>query len=332
VPSTTSTSIVEKKEEIITISSGSTVGSNEDVKTAAVVSEDDVSTEDEDEFFPPSDEEEEKARDRLALLKLKKKTQQTSRPPPIPKVNGQVTIPKGSSPPSPPPSPNKVKELPLPRIEITPPRKESPPPPSSSPKVNSPRDISPEVNNKAPLVEVHGGQSKSLKNASEEGFLEEFFANSRLHLISSHKKQIQNKIGRLRQQRSSQHEFPLFTEFSRSLTSDPQRSQEDVQDSSLTSSQKVLMHIDLDCFFVSVGLLSRPHLIGLPVVVTHSTKGSADSKADIASASYEARSRGVRNGMWVGEAKTLCPELNVIPYDFKEYKRISELFFMTVAK
>ena len=34
------------------------------------------------------------------------------------------------------------------------------------------------------------------------------------------------------------------------------------------------MHIDMDCFFVSVGLRSHPHLRGLPVAVTHSKGGT----------------------------------------------------------
>jgi len=91
------------------------------------------------------------------------------------------------------------------------------------------------------------------------------------------------------------------------------------------------MHIDLDCFFVSVGLLSRPHLRGKATVVTHSTGKEVNSKSDIASASYEARKFGIRNGMWVSSAKELYPNLEVIPYDFDEYRRISELFFDTVA-
>ncbi len=92
------------------------------------------------------------------------------------------------------------------------------------------------------------------------------------------------------------------------------------------------MHIDLDCFFVSVGLLSRPHLRGKPIVVTHSTGKTDNSKSDIASASYEARKFGVANGMWVSEAKKLCPDLLVVPYDFDEYRRVSNTFFETVAK
>lgn len=93
----------------------------------------------------------------------------------------------------------------------------------------------------------------------------------------------------------------------------------------------ILFHVDLDCFFASVGLLSRPHLRGKPIVVTHSSSKTQDSHSDIACASYEARKKGVKNGMWVGQAKSLCPELEVIPYDFEEYRRISKLFYETIV-
>lgn len=92
------------------------------------------------------------------------------------------------------------------------------------------------------------------------------------------------------------------------------------------------MHVDLDCFFASVGLLCRPHLRGKPVVVTHCVGKTHDSRSDIACASYEARKYGIRNGMWVGDAKTKCADLEVIPYDFEEYRRISKIFFETVAR
>jgi DNA repair protein REV1 len=39
--------------------------------------------------------------------------------------------------------------------------------------------------------------------------------------------------------------------------------------------ETVFMHIDMDCFFVSVGLRSYPSLVGKPVVVTHAR---ADAK------------------------------------------------------
>lgn len=63
--------------------------------------------------------------------------------------------------------------------------------------------------------------------------------------------------------------------------------------------ERVIMHCDFDCFFVSAGLVSRPELKGKPVVVCHSqgAQGGTSSTSEIASSSYEARSFGVRNGM-----------------------------------
>ena len=35
--------------------------------------------------------------------------------------------------------------------------------------------------------------------------------------------------------------------------------------------------------------------------------------------------------MYLGPAKQLCPDLVTIPYEFEEYKRISTVFYETVA-
>lgn len=63
--------------------------------------------------------------------------------------------------------------------------------------------------------------------------------------------------------------------------------------------ERVIMHCDFDSFFVSAGLIDRPHLRGKPVVVCHSqgNQGGASSTSEIASASYEARKFGIRSGM-----------------------------------
>ncbi|CAG0916673.1 unnamed protein product [Notodromas monacha] len=157
--------------------------------------------------------------------------------------------------------------------------------------------------------------------------------------------------------------------------------------------KRVVMHIDMDCFFVSVGLKKRPELRGKPVVVTHSratggvrprgqkieeefglrierraaknvkakqklvqdapgfedfeertdeTSVSSEhpkyllddqsSTAEVSSCSYEARAKGVRNGMYLGEAVKLCPDLFPIPYDFEGYTEVSKILYDTVAR
>ncbi|CAG5125579.1 unnamed protein product, partial [Candidula unifasciata] len=55
------------------------------------------------------------------------------------------------------------------------------------------------------------------------------------------------------------------------------------------------------------------------------------SLAEIASCSYEARKAGVKNGMFVGTALNLCPDLQTIPYDFSEYNRVSRILYDVVA-
>lgn len=54
--------------------------------------------------------------------------------------------------------------------------------------------------------------------------------------------------------------------------------------------------------------------------------------SEIASCSYEARKMGVKNGMFVGTALKLCPNLKTIPYDFIGYKEVSLLLYNTVAE
>ncbi|MFV0434564.1 MAG: DNA polymerase IV [Leucobacter sp.] len=80
-----------------------------------------------------------------------------------------------------------------------------------------------------------------------------------------------------------------------------------------------ILHVDMDSFFVSVELLDRPELRGLPVAAAHDTARSV-----VSSASYEARRFGVRSAMPVVRAKQLCPGLILVPPTFEKYRRASK--------
>jgi len=76
----------------------------------------------------------------------------------------------------------------------------------------------------------------------------------------------------------------------------------------------------MDAFFVSAELLRHPALKGKLVVVG----GSPERRGVVASASYEARSYGVRSGMAMGEAVRRCPELIHLEVDRAYYSALSQ--------
>src|SRR3954471_3339330 len=79
--------------------------------------------------------------------------------------------------------------------------------------------------------------------------------------------------------------------------------------------RRVYGHVDMDAFYVSVELQSRPELAGLPVVVAGS-----GPRAVVTTASYEARKFGVFSATPAERARRLCPEAVFIPPDFEKYR------------
>lgn len=113
------------------------------------------------------------------------------------------------------------------------------------------------------------------KNASEPTFLSEFYNNSRLHLISTLATTFKQLVNNTRKQNRTDYpgrqRLKKWAELNRAK--DPLS-----QDAELDT-DKLIMHIDMDCFFVSVGLVERPELRGLPVAVTHA-KGNTSMKRE----------------------------------------------------
>jgi DNA polymerase-4 len=81
-----------------------------------------------------------------------------------------------------------------------------------------------------------------------------------------------------------------------------------------------MLHIDMDAFFVSVELLTRPELRGLSVVVG----GGRDQRGVVTSASYEARRFGVRSAMALRTAAKLCPQAVFLENHHQLYSQWSD--------
>lgn len=82
--------------------------------------------------------------------------------------------------------------------------------------------------------------------------------------------------------------------------------------------ERKIIHIDMDAFFASVEQRDRPELRGIPLAV-----GYDGPRGVVATASYEARSYGVRSAMSMAKAKRLCPQLTVVPGNHARYKEVS---------
>lgn len=82
---------------------------------------------------------------------------------------------------------------------------------------------------------------------------------------------------------------------------------------------RVIMHVDMDAFFVGVELLTRPELVGRQVVVAGSGPRSV-----VLSASYEARALGVGSAMPTARARQLAPHAVYIDPSHGAYREYSE--------
>lgn len=79
-----------------------------------------------------------------------------------------------------------------------------------------------------------------------------------------------------------------------------------------------ILHVDMDSFFASVEVLLQPGLAGQPVIV-----GGLGNRGVVTAATYEARAFGVRAGMPIGRARTLCPHGVFLPGRLDAYREHS---------
>ena len=148
---------------------------------------------------------------------------------------------------------------------------------------------------------IHG---KLRSTGTDPDFLESFFHNSRLSFIGSYKQRARTS--------------PLRKAANNKALLD-------------SAHHRFVLHVDMDCFFAAVVLRNFPQHRNKPVAISHhgnkdgsSTKVSKTSSSECATCNYEARTYGIKKGMYLGRARELCPSLIVLQYDFEGYEQVSE--------
>jgi len=90
---------------------------------------------------------------------------------------------------------------------------------------------------------------------------------------------------------------------------------------------RLILHIDMDAFFISVEQRDNPALLGKPAAVCGSL-----SRSVVTSATYEARPYGIRAGMSTQEAKRRCPQLILVEGNHSKYTETSARIFTILKK
>ena len=143
------------------------------------------------------------------------------------------------------------------------------------------------------------GPNPTLRSTrSDPDFVRNYFKKSRLHFIGSWREHLEDLPKRVAEIRKKNNITTV--------------------DSS-SSSHRLVLHVDMDCFFVQVAMLEHDHVRkDAPVVVAHGGNDVSSNKdtrgCEISSANYAARAFGIKAGMGVKQARKVCAELVVLPY------------------
>ncbi|MCD8204920.1 MAG: DNA polymerase IV [Coprobacillus sp.] len=90
---------------------------------------------------------------------------------------------------------------------------------------------------------------------------------------------------------------------------------------------RVIVHLDLNTFFVRCEEIKDPTLEGKAVAIGHNGRSGI-----ISTCSYKAREYGVHSGMPTYKALEACPTLILIPGDYSYYQKKSREFFTFIEK
>lgn len=189
-----------------------------------------------------------------------------------------------------------------------------------------------------PILKKESARDRRIVDINDPEFIEKYYANSRLHMISTWREELKQYAADLmiqKKQSLTKSSLNLHSLDAGSQGNGKQGLNCRTRPTGHVNGRKIYyMHVDMDCFFVSVTLRNRPDLVGKPVGITHAriNTGAATSGSDLACCNYMARQKGLHNGMYVKDALRLCQDLVLLPYDFEAYRQISFSFYQILSQ
>src|SRR3989344_2641511 len=85
---------------------------------------------------------------------------------------------------------------------------------------------------------------------------------------------------------------------------------------------RIILHVDMDCFFAQCEERERPELKGKPVIVGADPK-KGSGRGVVSTCNYEARAYGIKSAMPISTAWKKCPHATFLPHNFALYSSAS---------
>src|SRR3989344_6114392 len=88
---------------------------------------------------------------------------------------------------------------------------------------------------------------------------------------------------------------------------------------------RAILRVDGDSFFASCEVAKNPSLRGKPVI-------TGKERGIVSACTYEAKRRGIKRGMVLGEVRKICPEAIILASDYETYSLFSNRMYAIVRR